>query len=87
MFTKLLKYQLDVMAMFFMAFREDEDVINEDDDELIKILHEYGIHELHEGGGCICQTKGHDSVLVRSVASSEGDLRNVFFPNLDLVVA
>ena len=87
MFTKLLKYQVDMTAMFFIAFREDENVIDEDDYKLVQILHEYGIHEFHEGGGCIGQTNGHDRVLVRSIASAKSGLQNVFFPNPDLVVA
>ena len=34
--------------MLFLTFRVDENVVNEDYDKLIQLLHEYFVHEVHE---------------------------------------
>src|SRR5436189_6129700 len=76
--------------MFFVCCfsgRVDEDVIDENDDELIKIRSEDTIHQIHEEGWCVGQPKWHDQELIQSVAGSEGRLLNVFLSNTKLVIA
>jgi hypothetical protein len=41
--------------------------------ELIQIFHEHLIHEVHEVGGCIGQSKGHNCVLVRKAVFGMSD--------------
>jgi hypothetical protein len=42
-----------VMLMIFATLGVDKDVVNEDYDKLIQLLHKYLIHEIHEKGGCV----------------------------------
>ena len=72
--------------MIFLIFRINENVIDEDDDKLVKILHKNFVHEIHEASWGIGQAKGHDSVLVQAIASSEGGFRNIFFCDFELKV-
>jgi hypothetical protein len=39
--------------MFFYTSGVDKDVIDEDNDKLIQLLHEHLVHEVHEVGGGI----------------------------------
>jgi hypothetical protein len=45
--------------MFFLAFGIDENVIDKDHDKFIELRHEHGVHEVHEVGWGIRETKGH----------------------------
>ena len=76
-----------VLLMFFRGFAEYQDVIQVDNDTPIQEGMEDVIHELHEGGWCICQTKWHDSKFEVAVASAEGCLWNVLFCYAYLVIA
>jgi hypothetical protein len=50
--------------MHLLGLGENQDIINENDNELIKISHEYMVHKLHESGRSIGQPKRHDRVLI-----------------------
>jgi hypothetical protein len=48
MFTKLLQHKPQVVFMFFLTQREYQNITNEYHNKLMKILHEYLVHQLHE---------------------------------------
>jgi hypothetical protein len=41
----------------FLVLRIDQYVINEDDDELVQLFHEYRVHQVHEVSGGVGQTE------------------------------
>jgi hypothetical protein len=60
--------------MFFFHLCQYKDAVSEDHYELIQIFHKHLIYEGHEVGGCIGQSKGHNSVLVQSISCIESCL-------------
>src|SRR6185312_16380255 len=60
MVPKTLENNAQVLSMVFLILGIDKDVINENHDELVKLRHEYRVHEIHEVGRSICETKRHD---------------------------
>ena len=64
----------------------NKDIIDVDDNELVEVLMEDGVHEPHEGSWGIRETEGHDGILVGTITSNEGHLRNVLLSDLDLMV-
>src|SRR3954471_25054438 len=87
MLSKLLKYQTQMSFMLFIALGVDQNVIDENDDKLVKKFHEHFVHHIHEVGWCIGQTKWHHGVLIQSIPSGESSLRYVLFPYLKLKIA
>jgi hypothetical protein len=53
-----------MFRMIFQIFRVDQNVINEDHYELVKLFHENRVHEIHEVCWCIGKTKRHDQILI-----------------------
>jgi hypothetical protein len=72
--------------MLFLIFGVDLDIIDEDHYKLVKLCHKHEVHEVHEVGWGICETKGHYQELVETITSGEGSFRNVTRSNFDLVV-
>jgi hypothetical protein len=50
--------------MIFLILGINKDVINKNHYELVKLGHEYRIHEIHEVGKRICETERHDQILI-----------------------
>jgi hypothetical protein len=73
--------------MFFLCPSEYKDIVNEDHYELLQILHEHLIHEVHEVGMCTGQSEGHNCVLVQSISFMESCLWYVQLSNFQLVVS
>jgi hypothetical protein len=48
-----------MFGMFFLIFGIDEDIIDEDHYEFAELRHKHGVHEVHEVGWVILETKGH----------------------------
>jgi hypothetical protein len=48
-----------MFGMFFLIFGIDEDIIVEDHNEFVDLRHKHGVHEVHEVGWGIRETKGH----------------------------
>jgi hypothetical protein len=48
----------EVMLMMFSTLEVDKDVVNEDYDKLIQLLHKYLIHEVHKKAGALVSPKG-----------------------------
>ena len=72
--------------MFLFIFGIDQNIIDKDHYEFIKLRHEYGVHEIHEVGWGICETKGHHQELVETITSGESSFGNVTRSNFDLMV-
>src|SRR3954463_2475537 len=72
--------------MLFLRLRIDQDVIQIDHNELIKILHENRVHKPREGGRCVGETEGHDRLIIQAIAGGESCFRNIFLANLDLMI-
>jgi hypothetical protein len=51
--------------MFFLAFGIDENIIDKDHDEFVELRHKHGVHEVHEVGWGIRETKRHYQELNR----------------------
>src|SRR3984893_13253748 len=58
-----LEYLSDMFNMLFQVLGVDEDVVKVDDHEHVKEVREDVIHEVLEGGGGICEPKGHHTPL------------------------
>ena len=57
--------------MFFESIGVDQEVVEVDDKEFIEIFAELVIHKVLERSGGVTQSKGHDAVLVQSIATAE----------------
>jgi hypothetical protein len=57
MFPQSLKHNVEMPLMFFLVLRIDQDMINEDHDKLVKLFHEYGVHQIHEVSGALVNPK------------------------------
>ena len=55
--------------------------------ELVKEVHEYFVHHMHEESRGIGETKGHHGIFVKTVPSSECGLRNILLFNLELMIS
>jgi hypothetical protein len=86
MISQTLKDNSEVFGMFFLAFGIDEDIIDKDHDEFVELRHKHGVHDVHEVGWCIRETKGHYQELVKTVTSGESGFRNITSSNLDLMI-
>jgi hypothetical protein len=73
--------------MPFFTLRKDQDVINEDHDKVVQLFHENRVHQVHEVSGGIGQTKGHHQILIETVSGGESSLRDIFFIDLNLMIA
>src|SRR3954466_14537282 len=83
-FSKLFQYKAKMFSMLFFILGVYQDIIQINHDKLVEIFHEYIVHQSRESGWCISQAKGHDSILVYTIASNESGLRNVLFTDSDL---
>jgi hypothetical protein len=75
-----------MLHMLFFTLGIDQDVINEDHDKLVKLRHEYGVHQVHETCRSIGESKQHNQILVQPVPSGEGSLRDIFRTDFDLMI-
>jgi hypothetical protein len=75
-----------MFGVFFLTFRIDEDIIDKDYEEFIELRHEHRVHEVHEVGWGICESKRHYQELVKTITSGKSGFRNVARSNLDLVI-
>jgi hypothetical protein len=66
---------------------KNENIIEEDHDEVVKVGAKDVVHGTLERSGCIGETKGHDFELVVAVTSTECCLGNIILSNAYLPVA
>jgi hypothetical protein len=76
-----------MFGVFFLALGIDENIIDKDHNEFIELRHEHEVHEVHEVGWGICESKRHYQELVKTITSGKSGFGNVTRSNLDLVVA
>jgi hypothetical protein len=81
----MLKDNSEVFGVFFLAFGIDENIIDKDNYEFVELRHKHGVHEVHEVGWGIRETKGHYQELVKTITSGESGFRNVTRSNFDLM--
>jgi hypothetical protein len=86
MISQTLKDNSEVFDMFFLVFGVDEDIIDKDDYEFVELRHKHEVHEVHELGWGIRETKRHYQELVKTITSGESGFRNVTRLNLDLMI-
>jgi hypothetical protein len=75
-----------MFGMLLLIFGIDDDIIDKDHYEFVELRHKHGVHEVHEVGWGIRETKGHHQELVKTITSGESSFRNVTRSNFDLVV-
>jgi hypothetical protein len=76
----------NVLLVFSKSLGVDEDVIEKHEGELVEKRAEGLMHEMHERGGGVGQTKREDEEFEMTVASPEGCLSDIAWVNADLVV-
>jgi hypothetical protein len=76
-----------MVGVRFVALEIDQNIIDKDHDKFIELRHEHRVHEVHEVGGSISESEGHNQELVKTITSGTSGFRNVARSNLDLVVA
>ena len=60
--------------MLFFGLGINKNIVDENYHELVEVLHEDLVQEIHEIGGGIGQVKGHNGVFKQSVSGCEGGL-------------
>jgi hypothetical protein len=75
-----------MFGMLLLVFEIDKDIIDEDHYEFVEFRHKHGVHEVHEVGWGICETKRHYQELVKAITSGESSFRNVTRSNFDLMI-
>ena len=63
-----------MFCMICLILRVNQDIIDKHNHELVELGHEYRIHQVHEVGRSIRQSKRHDQILVQAIPSGETDL-------------
>jgi hypothetical protein len=74
MISQTLKGDSEVFGVFFLAFGIDENIIDKEHDKFVELRHEHGVHEIHEVGWGIRETKRHYQELVKTITSEEAVL-------------
>jgi hypothetical protein len=87
MITQSLKYNAEMLFMLFPTLRKDQYIINEDHDKLVQLFHENRVHQVHEVSGGVGQNKRHHQILIKTVSGGESSLWDIFFTDLDLMIA
>jgi hypothetical protein len=73
--------------MLRLVSRIDQNVINESYHKLVQFVHEDEIHEIHEVGKSISESKRHNQVFIKVVSGGESGLWNVRRFDFYLVIA
>jgi hypothetical protein len=76
-----------MLFMLFPTLRKDQDVINGDHEKLVQLFHENQVHQVHEVSGGVSKTKRHHQILIKTVSGGESSLWDIFFTDLDLMIA
>ena len=87
MLSELSEYFTDMFIMLLGVIREDQNVIEINNNSNVKKILEDVIHETLGSGRCISQTKGHDMPFKRAIASTESGLPFVTFSYVDQVIS
>jgi hypothetical protein len=58
MISQTLKDNSEMFGMLFLIFGIDKDIIDKDHNKFVELRHKHGVHEVHEVGRGIRETKG-----------------------------
>jgi hypothetical protein len=86
MVPKSLQNNTEMLCMLFFTHGIDQDDVNEYHDKLVQLQHEYRVHQVYEMCRIIGESKRHNQILIQPIPGGEGNLRNVFRVDLDLMV-
>jgi hypothetical protein len=86
MVTKSLQNNSEMLCMLLFTHGIDQDVINEDHDKLVQLRHEYRVHQVHEMCRSIGESERHNQILVQPIPGGEGNFRDIFWMDLDLMI-
>ena len=75
MFPQPRQNNSQMLCMVCLILCVNQDIIDKHNYELVKLRHEYQIHQVHEVGRSICQSKRHDQILIQAVPSGESGFR------------
>jgi hypothetical protein len=76
-----------MFLMLYFCLGVNQNIVDEDHNKLIQVLHKHLIHEVHEIGWGIRKSKGNHSILLESIPGAEHYLRNIFLSNSQLVIS
>ena len=76
-----------MLCMVCLILQVNQDIIDKHNHELIELGHEYQIHQVHEVGKSIRQSKRHDQILIQTIPSEESYFRYIFWPDVNLMLA
>jgi hypothetical protein len=60
MVSEALENNMQMFSMVLLILGINKNVIDKNHDKLVKLRHKNRIHEIHEVGRSICETKRHD---------------------------
>jgi hypothetical protein len=66
-----------MFLMLFFCLGVNQNIVNEDHNKVIQVLHQHRIHEIHEIGGGIRKSEGHHGILVESILGVKHCLENI----------
>jgi hypothetical protein len=69
--SELFQYQSQMFLMFFSYLRVNQNVVDEDNNKLIQVLHKHHIHEIYEIGWGIHKSEGHHNILIESIPGTK----------------
>jgi hypothetical protein len=75
-----------MLFVLLLNLRIYEDIIDEHHYELVEIVHEHTIHQVHEERWRIRQTEGHDCVLIKPILGDECCLQYVHRLDPELMI-
>jgi hypothetical protein len=77
---------VEMSHMLFFTLGIDQNVNNKDNNKLVQLRHEYGVHQVHKMCRSIDESKQHNQILMQPIPGGESGLRNVFQVDLDLMI-
>jgi hypothetical protein len=83
---KSLQNNTKMLLLHFLIHGVDQDVISEDHDKLVQLRQEYRVPQVHEMCRSIGESKRHNQICIQPIPGGEGNPRDVFRTDLDLMV-
>ncbi|MFS7953862.1 hypothetical protein Hanom_Chr07g00623561 [Helianthus anomalus] len=85
--SKEFQNKPQMMLVFLLTLRIDQNFVDEYNNELIQIRFAHSVHKIHEDRRCVCQSKRYNQELVMPVTSPERCLRDILVSDSQLMVA
>ena len=84
--SQLLQYLSQVLFMFLLILRTNQNVIKEYNHKIIQKGIEYSIHEAHKYSWSICEAKWYHGELVVAIPHTECSLGDITIHNPQLMI-